>query len=70
MDYLSSLQERQLEENLQDLATVLAPFYKQMAPVAYQNQVRSLEPFTMTLRIFQISTSNKLLFIEFFLSSF
>ncbi|XP_053520020.1 methylcytosine dioxygenase TET1 isoform X2 [Artibeus jamaicensis] len=32
--------EKNLEENLQSLATELAPIYKQYAPVAYQNQVK------------------------------
>lgn len=38
MDYLF-LQEKNLEDNLQSLATELAPIYKQYAPAAYQNQV-------------------------------
>ncbi|XP_054428414.1 methylcytosine dioxygenase TET1 isoform X5 [Pteronotus mesoamericanus] len=39
IDPSSPLHEKNLEENLQSLATQLAPIYKQYAPVAYQNQV-------------------------------
>ncbi|XP_053520024.1 methylcytosine dioxygenase TET1 isoform X6 [Artibeus jamaicensis] len=40
IDPSSPLHEKNLEENLQSLATELAPIYKQYAPVAYQNQVK------------------------------
>ena len=33
------LQEKLLSDTLNDLATVVAPIYKQLAPVAYDNQV-------------------------------
>ncbi|XP_044939370.1 methylcytosine dioxygenase TET1 [Mustela putorius furo] len=39
IDPSSPLHEKNLEDNLQSLATRLAPIYKQYAPVAYQNQV-------------------------------
>ncbi|XP_012370382.1 methylcytosine dioxygenase TET1 [Octodon degus] len=39
IDPSSPLHEKNLEDNLQSLATELAPIYKQYAPVAYQNQV-------------------------------
>nr|KAF6322961.1 tet methylcytosine dioxygenase 1 [Pipistrellus kuhlii] len=40
IDPSSPLHEKNLEDNLQSLATQLAPIYKQYAPVAYQNQVQ------------------------------
>ncbi|XP_014718267.3 methylcytosine dioxygenase TET1 isoform X2 [Equus asinus] len=39
IDPSSPLHEKNLEDNLQSLATRLAPIYKQYAPLAYQNQV-------------------------------
>ncbi|KAM9197732.1 methylcytosine dioxygenase TET1 isoform 4-T4 [Dugong dugon] len=39
IDPSSPLHEKNLEDNLQSLATRLAPIYKQYAPIAYQNQV-------------------------------
>ncbi|XP_012513966.1 PREDICTED: methylcytosine dioxygenase TET1 [Propithecus coquereli] len=42
IDPSSPLHEKNLEDNLQSLATQLAPIYKQYAPVAYQNQVCTL----------------------------
>lgn len=34
-------QEELLRDNFQELATKVAPVYKQLAPQAYQNQVRA-----------------------------
>ncbi|EPY83765.1 methylcytosine dioxygenase TET1 [Camelus ferus] len=42
IDPSSPLHEKNLEDNLQSLATELAPIYKQYAPVAYHNQVCTL----------------------------
>ncbi|XP_062958832.1 methylcytosine dioxygenase TET1 isoform X2 [Cynocephalus volans] len=39
IDPSSPLHEKNLEDNLQSLATQLAPIYRKYAPVAYQNQV-------------------------------
>uniref|UniRef100_A0A8C3YV23 Methylcytosine dioxygenase TET n=1 Tax=Catagonus wagneri TaxID=51154 RepID=A0A8C3YV23_9CETA len=39
IDPSSPLHEKNIEDNLQTLATELAPIYKQYAPVAYENQV-------------------------------
>ncbi|XP_012656758.1 methylcytosine dioxygenase TET1 [Otolemur garnettii] len=39
IDPSSPVHEKNLEDNLQGLATVLGPLYQQYAPVAYQNQV-------------------------------
>ena len=35
----SNLQEEELEEDIQKLATEVAPIYKWLAPQAYQNQI-------------------------------
>ncbi|XP_070288015.1 methylcytosine dioxygenase TET1 isoform X3 [Myotis yumanensis] len=40
IDPSSPLHEKNLEDNLQSLATQLAPIYRQYAPVAYQNQIQ------------------------------
>ncbi|XP_045147412.1 methylcytosine dioxygenase TET1 [Echinops telfairi] len=43
IDPSSPLNEKILEDNLQSLATSLAPIYKQYAPVAYKNQIANEE---------------------------
>lgn len=51
----SFLQEEVLRNSFQDLATEVAPLYKQLAPQAYQNQVLKPGPLSATCNFYSRS---------------